>query len=200
MEKREVSLYARLAVIGLVLLLGFSTTLCGEGVNIFRNSSFEMLDAGMPEGCGKGGPYADQISVDNEIAFHGRKSVNFKLNGLADGKTRFSAGGGIPFEIGKTYTLSVYIKTKNLEPSSGVQIRLITSGWTASTKSIFSEESTSDWQRYSNTFTIGETKTGNWRLLMLPGLGTKGEIWIDAVQIEEGEEATEYKESEEHVL
>jgi len=100
----------------------------------------------------------------------------------------------IVLDPNKQYTLSAYMKLEEMEAQPFTGVFIINSGWSWASgpnKGLRPEEPTSDWKRYSLTFTPKVSSDGKYQVVIWGP--TKGKLWIDAIQLEEGTTATEYK-------
>ena len=109
-------------------------------------------------------------------------------------------GWGIALEEGKTYTLSAWIKTENLDLSAlhRQSVLFVTNyGWSNSV-SLSPQGGTNDWKRYSITFqapaqTRKVDKTANpYNMLLFWPPKAKGTLYLAKIQIEEGSQATDF--------
>lgn len=100
--------------------------------------------------------------------------------------------GNIELNPEKQYTLSAWMKSEDLEPASTPWkgLFIINEGWHSISKCLPPPEKTSDWQRYSVTFTIKASSNGKYQLVIAGP--EKGKLWIDSIQLEEGTGASDY--------
>ena len=136
---------------------------------------------------------------DTSTAVHGKTSLKLKLERPADHNGRFSFRGVIfkrtLLERGKSYTLSAWLKADR----PGIKANMFCgdgSAWSAGEWSPF--EVSTEWKRYHMEFKTGDfKKSGLFFTWISPAaLSTEGNLWIDAVQLEEGP-MTDFKPSSE---
>ena len=168
-----------------------------DSPNLLRNSSFEKeIPSGWPEewipgytpGPGFIGVQDSLWGTDQSVAYHGEKSLRMTRDRPKDDPLLKNAFRCVqtrrPVEAGKHYTLSVYLKADR--PDLPVQLSL-TSPYKGKDVKVSTE-----WSRYTVTEKVVKPGYyGNYIYIKLMEVGT---IWIDAVQLEEGEEATPYQE------
>ncbi len=165
--------------------------------NLMHNSSFEKSvldgwpDLWWPDASIKpriGAPDGAWGSTD-EDAWHGERCMRITRPGSVNGRvysTQNYANESVP---GQTYTLSVYARADQ----AGRTMMLVLGGHGKRF------ELTEEWARYSMT---EEFRGANWRgdpeaiWADIRCEDEEGTYWLDAVQIEPGEEATEYIEDE----
>lgn len=109
-------------------------------------------------------------------------------------------GWGIVLEEGKTYTMSAWMKTENLDLSTlhrQSTLFVINYGWKTSVN-LAPRGGTSDWQRYSVTFQapaqqrkVPQTANPYSMLLFWPPKA-KGTLYLAKIQIEEGDRMTDF--------
>ncbi len=167
------------------------TTMPGDvknRVNVVRNSSFEDSNENLP-------PYWQPVrslsipidfetmenfwnsfTVDTSEKYHGSASLRLKggdkWNGLLS--------HWINVQKGKSYTLSVFLKSDVEKMPVNISL------WGIPRKQV---EAGRDWQRFS--FTFPEINQGRTRIMLNPS--AEGCLWVDAVQIEEGSETTDFR-------
>lgn len=183
--------------------------------NMLVNSSFEVASVrGWPDGWwiwdwdplgGKGLLIGDEgaSGQDDAHAWHGKYSCKVNRSGPGALSVQYkhpfaSSGirGGIPVEVGKTYTLSMYMRADR--PNTPARVTFCNFVHNAP---IFDEGKTetfrltNEWKRYHITLTFPAT---GWQRGVRPDLTFQvvapdlSEFWIDAVQVEEGNAPTEY--------
>lgn len=105
---------------------------------------------------------------------------------------------------GKRYTLSAWMKGENFRvgslPGKGgyggayTGIFVINTGWHTTHASLLRPpDGTHGWQRYSRTFTAQPSKDGYYELIVCAPV--RGQFWMDNVQLEAGDRATDYVET-----
>ena len=166
--------------------------------NLIENSSFELLDEeGAPVGW-NARSNEGVISVDTAVAHDGKIGIHFVLDGK---ETVLGQRSYFKLQPGKPYTFSAYVKTKNLEPAGSFQLQLINLGWSFGYQSRLPiDTATSDWKRYSRTFTCPPADAFKYQgmdnmeyMAMMYAKGVRGEVCVDAIQLEESTTATEYE-------
>ena len=166
--------------------------------NLIKNSSFEALNEdGIPVGWNAAG-HDEGISIDAASARHGKIGLHFALDGKM---TTLSRREYFKLQPGRRYTFSAYVRTRNLEPADGLQVQIINLGWSFSYQSRLPiKEATADWRRYSRTFVCPPASAFRYRgadnVLYKPVVyakGARGQVSLDALQLEEGAAATEYE-------
>jgi hypothetical protein len=141
------------------------------------------------------------ISGDKTVRFDPRNAKNGKYSVRlgTDGVGATGLQQSVPLEVGKTYTFSAWIKSRGLTTirngDNSVGVRIIDAGWHWS-KTIRPPTPTTDWQRYSVSFTCPKQhkSLGKQRFsvkMHLPA-DEKGRIWVDDIQVEAGNKMTDY--------
>ena len=176
--------------------------------NIVRNSSFEASRLrGYPDCWGPqkydpwglgafiGDPDAPW-SLDDEISWHGKYSLRIqgKVRHPTISSGYYRTGFGIAMEEGAKYTVSAYLRADREDlPVKLVVRNLFEDGVTCKVRR--------EWKRY--TFTNTFQTTPGTRLSMrgktamqIINRGSNGTLWVDAIQIEKGAQATEYEEDD----
>lgn len=104
----------------------------------------------------------------------------------------------VALKVGETYTLSAWLKSDGLTSigtaENTVGVKLIDYGWHWSV-SLRPEAPSSDWKRYSVTFTApasAHTTDQAFQVNVFMPRHEKGRLWVDDVQIERGAQATAY--------
>jgi len=165
--------------------------------NLIDNSSFERLnEEGIPLGWSPG-RNEKVMSMDAKSPYEGRKCLHLALDGK---ETMFGQLDYLKLTPGRKYTLSAYVKTKDLAPAGKLQILLINLGWSFGYQSRLPlQGESSNWRRYSKTFTIPDAGRFKYQgrdniqyKVMIYAKGVTGDVWIDAIQLEEAPAATEY--------
>ncbi len=176
-----------------ILYVLLSTGFICAAENPVRNSSFELDSAnyGVVRFARKGGGYL-KPEFDTTTSVHGKQSIRF-TNPKADMIEFLSAE--FKLEPGKAYTLSWYMKSdKPVRIRCGVLSGDITPQSDAWITELRWMKPEMEWKRYSFSFRakkygnyFTEFRWGNWG--QIPNAAT---VWFDAVQINEGTEATPY--------
>lgn len=97
----------------------------------------------------------------------------------------------LKLEPGKTYTLSAHFRTRGVKSSTYTGIFIINDGWYSTNNSMLRPPNgDTEWQRYTKTFAPDASRNGLYQLVVCPP--EDGELWIDAVQLEEGGAATDF--------
>jgi hypothetical protein len=167
--------------------------------NVVLNSGFEVT--------GRWGRTAPEpgptgwVTRNKTVRFDPRdaKSGNYSVRLSTDGITAAGLQQSVPLEVGKTYTLSAWIKSRGLttirESDNSVGVRIIDAGWHWSA-TIRPPKPDTGWRRYSVTFTCPPqheslSKQHFSVKVHLPA-DEKGRIWVDDVQVEAGSRMTDY--------
>jgi RHS repeat-associated protein len=124
--------------------------------------------------------------LTDEAYYHGSRSVSIEKHNRS-GSSYFQQTRSVA--PGKTYTVSAWVKTKNIDGTADQGARLLvrykdrSGNWIALPS--VSISGSSDWQRISKTFAIPGTASGEIivRLALSEATGT---AWFDAVQLETG--------------
>ena len=131
-------------------------------------------------------------AVDAGTGFLDLSSFKLYKGTAAGGREWFSRLGVKP---GTTYTLSAYVKTKNVS-GNGRGAYLVaddlngTKAYSRALKGTTESAVDDGWQRLSVTFTTGKSQN---TVSINGGLeGCSGEAWFDNIQLEEGEAANRY--------
>ena len=165
--------------------------------NLIRNSSFEVLtEDGVPVGWTPS-TNAKAVSVDPGSAHHGRVGLHLALDGEA---TLLGQSDYFKLEPDKRYTFSAYVRTTGLEPADGLQVQIINLGWSFSYQTRLPlEGSSAEWTRFSKTFVCPPADAFKYKgtdnvlyKALVYAKGVKGEVEIDALQLEEGASPGEY--------
>ncbi len=97
----------------------------------------------------------------------------------------------LKLEPGKTYTLSASFRSVGMQNGRYTGIFIINDGWYSTNNSMLRPpEGDGDWQRIQKTFSPDASRNGLYQLVVCPP--DAGELWIDAVQLEEGGAATDF--------
>ncbi len=138
-------------------------------------------------------PATQQPTFDDQHYVEGKYSLRLQADDITKHRGRFNMNAvmfkRVRLDPAKTYTLSAWLKSDSgikatMECAEGV--------WTGvGGKTI---EVTDQWQRYSYTFKPTKYKLLNDAMTWIgihPSMKS-GRLWIDAVQLEEGDHATDY--------
>lgn len=187
-----------------------------EGKNMILNSSFEEAALpGWPDSWWFGEPTPHRMAGDPHgpgqdctVAFHGSCSLRIvNPGGGSAGRAkavyrhRFASTGlrgGIPVQPGKPYVFSAYMRA---EEGTRVELNLCNYAYNSWRYHEGVQDQfmlTGDWKRYEAVVMYPEK---GWSQGHRPDLGvvirhrggTSDSIWVDAVQLEEGETATPYE-------
>ncbi|MDD2376320.1 MAG: RICIN domain-containing protein [Clostridia bacterium] len=133
------------------------------------------------------------ISMTNTQSYFGSRSIKVVANGN-NSTSRMYGYQWATLEKGKTYTLSAYVKTEGITNNNGGgAMPFIYYYSPTGTKSVdaTSVNGTSDWKKYSCTFTYSTDATSD--VVIAMGIKTEnGTAYFDGVQLEEGETANTY--------
>jgi hypothetical protein len=162
----------------------------------------------MPESEGKtvylycGGPAAigdptllDFFESTEETAVHGERSILCVPQGDLGITARQMS---VRLEPGVEYTISAYMRSADAVAGSNTGVFVIDEGWNALYGRLSSPEGDSEWARYQRTFTPRPSRNELYQVLLCGP--ASGQLWIDAVQIERGSEATDFAPGEPNVL
>lgn len=142
-------------------------------------------------------PAADLLDhfVPDDAAHSGDRSIR----ALAQGEGNITARQiGVPMEPGRQYTLSAWMRSEDVRRAPYTGVFIIDEGWFRHYAHLRPEEGTTDWTHYRATFTPGESRNGLYQVVMVgPGSGT---LWIDAVQLQAGPDATAFTTDEPNLL
>ncbi|MFA6567470.1 MAG: carbohydrate binding domain-containing protein, partial [Victivallales bacterium] len=160
------------------------------GKNLLKNPSFEqgvMYCLTHKSGADKF-EGTDDVTADSNQFLFGKHSLKYKLgNGPVNNIVNVSP---TPVTAG-TYTFSLYAKgSESAKQTIGVMIRsnLVWSENYASKTFALNKE----WQRYSIMFKLTAPTILALYLMPQHGDNTSGDIWVDGMQLEKGDTATEF--------
>ena len=165
--------------------------------NIMINPSFEDVTVpGVPDywtlrggtGLGKliGGPESS-YGLDAGNPFHGKAAFKI-ITGPDEPRTmRMTLQPQNPQPT--PYVLSAYMKADR----DGMAVSMQASGWRGEGKTTKSCSLTTDWKRYSMKVMIPGRFHHLYGVVIIVQRRKAGAVWIDAVQLERGEEATEFQ-------
>ncbi|MFH0963409.1 MAG: sugar-binding protein [Planctomycetota bacterium] len=169
--------------------------------NLLTNASFE---AGLRGGWRVVEQRDFRAPVDSEIAYHGVRSVRLDLPCFED---RIHAPGGrlrntvlsslVRLAPGRTYTFSAYAKTSGPE-GPNVKISVFGCEVPDSGEPIASARlaSTGEWQRGEVSFEAPPMPHDSYFVSVDVWSVKPGSVWLDALQLEEGESAGEFQPGE----
>ena len=158
-------------------------------INLLQNPSFESdlhyyRDFGWGEWPGEG---RELYSIDDTVAFAGKRSLRIRT--WKDFKSpSFLSTFTIPTIQGKTYTFSFYAKANS--DNTYVSARCVSGEW-MKFPNLPNFKLTREWKRYSGSFTAPNAAA----IVMLNatnGTDETSTAWIDALQLEEGAQASAY--------
>ena len=140
-----------------------------------------------------------------QIVKEGRDGGNcYKISGKGKGTALcyniVKGKADLNLQEGKTYTLSAWFKAENINPKklfTGGVLFVINTGWSKHVSLGPGEGTTDGWIKRTLTFTPPKqskkyAKNGYCSFLISYPEGAPGTVWIDDIQIEEGDKATEY--------
>lgn len=150
--------------------------------------------------CGGSAAIGDPTLLDfleptDETAAEGRRSIHCAPQGDSIVTARQMS---VRLEPGAQYTISAYMRTDGCEPASYSGVFIIDEGWHALYGRLRPPEGDSDWTRYRATFTPRPSRNERYQVLLVGP--ARGGMWIDAVQIEPGAEATPFTDGEPNIL
>ncbi|MFW6438169.1 MAG: hypothetical protein ACOCZ7_04060 [Armatimonadota bacterium] len=142
--------------------------------------------------CGGSSAIGDPTLLDyyvptEEAAVHGEQSIHAAPQTDANVTARQMS---LSMEPGEQYTISAHMRTEDCVPATYSGVFIIDEGWHALYGRLRPAEGTSDWTRYEATFTPRESSNGLYQILLVGP--ASGGLWIDAVQVERGAEASEF--------
>lgn len=169
--------------------------------NLIKNSSFEAITEDGLSKAWNTGENEKAISLDAANSTDGKYCVHFTLDGT---EAMLGEGRFLDLIPGRSYTFSAYIRTKNLDPASGLRIEVINCGWSFGPQTRLPvKDLTADWRRYSLTFVCPAADTFKYQgrdnvayKVNIFTKGVTGEAWIDAIQLEESDHVTDYMPAE----
>jgi hypothetical protein len=182
--------------ISFVLLLGLLSAAVAEdtivlpGKNYVVNGGFERGEQGWSHFVHRQG------RVDTEICFSGEAS--FRMTGVDADRHFYFWQYNLPLETGKVYTVSARLRSDALDSAALERgVLFVTNyGWTEAV-ALRPPTATCDWTRVSETFTAFPTAPRpdgrpTYNLVVYWAPGTTGTLWVDEVQIEEGDTLTPF--------
>jgi hypothetical protein len=187
-------IHALLIALSAILLSG---SMAFATPNVVQNSSFEIQRADGTLAGWTASKNAQALAIDKSTFYEDKQSLHLSLKG---NEVLFSQEKYIQLQPGKKYTFSAYIKTRDLNPSTDFTFEVINLGWSFGTQSKLQiDQTNSDWRRYSRTFVVpapGQFKyrghdNDDYKILLTSK--ASGEVWIDAIQLEQSDSATAYK-------
>jgi len=188
-----------------VLVFGLSRV-AAAGTNLVQNGSFEKVAReGLPENWDV--PNKKIVSLDTKEVVAGEKSL--KIEDVApEGKRPFNAVSQQikNFKPGKVYTLSAFISTELLDESHFAYISfncqdaegkgLETTKEQKAALGVWHNGGFTKMKTYQNRVVfkmLVPEKTATMKIDLI--LWGSGKAWFDAIQLEEGETASEYQEN-----
>ncbi|OQA81803.1 MAG: hypothetical protein BWY31_03632 [Lentisphaerae bacterium ADurb.Bin242] len=157
---------------------------------------------------GGGGAYGMLMKIysDDSTAFHGKKSVRidwdlsrdkYRVPTYRDGNIYMRT---LPLERGKTYTLSLYAKASHDDYPIGIGMLSVD----CEGGRYHPVKLTREWQRYTIHFIPQPVAKASREHIICLGfrhnVPEKSSVWIDAVQLEKGENATPFENPEKLVI
>ncbi|MHB8993686.1 MAG: carbohydrate binding domain-containing protein [Armatimonadota bacterium] len=156
--------------------------------NFVNNGGFERGTAGWRYfSASFGGVVTDEK--------HGGGSC-FKATGMGTDNCYFQQEN-VPLTPGKTYTLSAWTKSTGFKRAGDNTyfLNLVNWGWTKG-NTIGPVKPDEEWTRHTTTFVAPETKSIGERpfynLIIFWPIKSEGTVWVDDIQIEEGNSATDF--------
>ncbi|MGC9318477.1 MAG: hypothetical protein ACP5KN_10665, partial [Armatimonadota bacterium] len=132
---------------------------------------------------------------DESTAAHGDTSLRFDPNPDEIVTARQIE---VAMEPGQQYTLSAHMRTEDCAPGSYTGVFIIDEGWWHVYGRLPAPQGDSDWTRYESTFTPEPSDNGLYQVLLV--VPEEGAVWVDAVQLERGGEATQFTLGEPNLL
>ncbi|MCC6423978.1 MAG: hypothetical protein IT447_10905 [Phycisphaerales bacterium] len=168
--------------------------------NLLINSSFELaVDGGRCVAWEGLSDTSTVARVDSVAASDGHAALHL----LLDEKTTvaISQAEYMSLSPGQKYTLSAYVKSRNLHSAENLQLQLINLGWTYGYQTRLPiKDGTEGWHRYSMTFTIPPANQFPYQghdntqyKVVIHAENAQGEVWIDAIQLEAATTASAYR-------
>jgi hypothetical protein len=174
--------------------------------NLIENGNFETTDGVLADGWQSVSSNDGVFSLEKGNAPAGENSLHVHLDGI---EAQFTQIKYLTLEPGKTYTFSAYVKSENLvagvdkTPASCIRIQVINLGWSWGGQTVLKIDENTGWTRYDRTFIVppaeqfsyqGKPNTNYKVVFYFKDL--TGDVWIDGVQLEEGNEATPFSEAQ----
>lgn len=154
----------------------------------------------LPESAGKtvylycGGPAAigdptllDFFQSSDQTAAHGERSLLCRAQAE---ETITARQLQVRLEPGVQYTISAYLRGAAVVPARYTGLFVIDEGWYSLYGRLRPPAGDSDWTRYQASFTPGPSRNGLYQVVICGP--ASGDLWIDAVQIEPGADATDF--------
>ncbi|NLO05087.1 MAG: hypothetical protein GX131_04575 [candidate division WS1 bacterium] len=150
--------------------------------------------------CGGSAAIGDPTLLDfyeptDETAAEGERSIRATPQGDSNITARQMS---VKLEPGVEYTISAQMRSAGSVSAAYSGIFIIDEGWHALYGRLRAPEGDTDWTRYSATFTPRPSSSGLYQVILVGP--ASGDLWLDAVQIERGAEATEFTTGERNVL
>lgn len=120
-----------------------------------------------------------RIRRDGRGAFHGDYSQKIEMLAYTDGEIGIKQGG-LFIEKGKRYTCSLYLKQRELENGSSVNIYLTNENDVYTKNTISVDKISSKWKKYTFILIPSNSSTDAEFRVTLAG---KGNLWIDQVSL-----------------
>lgn len=158
--------------------------------NLLKNHNAEYDDYWQNGGI-NGAPGSASFSID--ASYYGKRSFKVEKPTTQDSYHMYQA---VTLKKGSTYTLSGYVKTKDITAVNNKGARIFASTKDAANNTVYFESKTingnTDWQRVETTFTLPENAASDIVYIALGITGESGTAYFDAVQLEEAEVANRY--------
>jgi hypothetical protein len=138
----------------------------------------------------------DFFAPDDATAAEGQRGLRCLPHG--DEITTTARQMEVALEPGVEYTLSVSMRTEDCVRARYSGLFVIDEGWYALYGHLPPPEGDNDWTRYEATFTPRSSSSGLYQVVVCgPAQGT---MWLDAVQLERGGQATDFAAGERNLL
>jgi len=137
----------------------------------------------------------DFFSPDDETAADGQRSIRCVPQGEQIVTARQME---VELEPGVEHTISAWMRTEGCVPATYSGVFVIDEGWHHRYGNLRPPEGDGDWTRYERSFTPEPSRNGLYQVILCGP--ADGDMWVDAVQIERGGQATEFASAEPNVL
>jgi hypothetical protein len=161
--------------------------------NLIRNPGFEQSIAeGRPDIWGVSvseylQPHEKSVGLETNAPYEGKFCLKIPKTRLSDPETRAGQLILAGLKTDTTYTLSAYMRANK----KGAKAKFHFINWKKAPKILLDKE----WKRYSFTIKTGPKKM-SLAYAFIWNIGKPGEtVYVDAVQLEEGTETTDYEDS-----